>query len=200
MKEIVVDVTTLKQWKSTLDVWFKQGHTWLSGDKDYHEEYFDYGERKLLLTVDNDIQMPSDYAPYIEYSDFMSQQQKEDNKMETYYVTQGKLNVIEKLKSMSFPLYQLLNEDEFHSLSRSLDDNTEKALLRYIGGDETIELKVKEQLYRLWRIDDEDDKIYMRINSFGTPDSTIRAYQSFTASLDEITKWKTPAWSVEEVD
>lgn len=62
-------------------------------------------------------------------------------------------------------------------------------------------MRNKEQkLYRLWRIDNEDDKVYMRINAFGTPDSTMDEDHAFTASLYEITKWKTPAWMVEEAD
>lgn len=205
MAEIVVHVTTLEQWDSVLDVWFKQGYSWFSGLQDYghdkfNDEYFRGGEaRYLLLDKDNDILTPSFLSRnIIEYSDFMAQQ-KEDNKMETYYVTQGKLNVIEKLKSMSFPLYQLLNEDEFHSLSRSLDDNTEKALLRYIGGDETIEFKVKEQLYRLLRIDDLGDTVYMRIDGYGTPGYTTSKDNCFTAPLEEIKKWETPAWEIEKV-
>ncbi len=33
MAETVVHVTTLKQWKSVLDVWFRQGYSWYGGDQ-----------------------------------------------------------------------------------------------------------------------------------------------------------------------
>ena len=195
--EKVVRVTTSEQWKSVLDVWFEQGYAWPSGDKEYSVRIFENGGRFLFLDdcITYSFSNPTN-LPFIEYKEFI-RSQKEDNKMETYYVTQGKSNVIEKLKNMSFPLYQLLNEDEFHSLSRGLDDDKEKALLRYIGGDETIEFKVKEQLYRLWRIDDDDDKVYMTINLSGTPVWSTDEENAFTASLEEIKKWQTPAWEIE---
>lgn len=194
----LVRVTTLKQWKSVLDVWFEQGYAWPNGDKEYSVRLFENGGRFLFLDdcITYSFSNPTN-LPFIEYKEFIKSQ-KEDNKMETYYVTQGKSNVIEKLKNMSFPLYQLLNEDEFHSLSRGLDDDTEKALLRYIGGDETIVFKAKETLYRLWRNDDDDDRVYMKLNSLGTPDWSTLQKDAFTAPLEEIEKWKTPAWEIEE--
>ena len=200
MSETVVHVTTLEQWKSVLDVWFKQGYKWFVYKKsDYLEDVFSGSSHYLILDDFIYQNQKNIHKSFIEYSEFMAQQ-KEDKEVKTYYVTQGKLNVIEKLKSMLFPLYQLLNEDEFHSLSRSLDDNTEKALLRYIGGDETIEFKVKEPLYRLVRIDKDGDTVYMVINSWGTPSFSSSEDSAFTATLEEIKKWQTPAWSVEEVD
>ena len=65
---------------------------------------------------------------------------------------------------------------------------------------ETIEFKVKEQLYRLWRIDKSGDKVYMRINVVETPDWTINEDEAFTEPLDEIKKWQTPAWEIEKAD
>jgi len=60
-------------------------------------------------------------------------------------------------------------------------------------------MRNKEQLYRLWRIDDAGDKVYMTFN-FGTPAWTTIEKNAFTAPLREITRWQTPAWRVEEVD
>ena len=65
---------------------------------------------------------------------------------------------------------------------------------------ETIEFKVKEPLYRLWRIDKSGDKVYMRINVVETPDWTINEDEAFTEPLDEIKKWQTPAWEIEKAD
>lgn len=85
MTETAVHVTTLEQWKSVLDVWFNNGHEWYFGHKIYHEEYFNSGERYLLLNKDNKIIKPNiERHDYIEYSDFMAQQ-KEDNEMDPVY-------------------------------------------------------------------------------------------------------------------
>lgn len=81
MTETVVHVTTLDQWKSVLDVWFKQGYEWYGTGKSYHERYFDDGWRFLLLDKDNDILKPIPGRQSIEYSDFMAQQ-TEDNQTE----------------------------------------------------------------------------------------------------------------------
>ena len=85
MTETVVHVTTLEQWKSVLDVWFKQGYSWSSEDKEYSEHIFENGGRYLFL--DNRITWSgSNYTSEqaIEYSEFMSQQ-KEDNQMDPIY-------------------------------------------------------------------------------------------------------------------
>lgn len=204
MTETVVHVTSFEQWKSVLDVWFEQGYSWYSGGQKYHEVYFNSGARYLFLDEDNDIlkSLSNDEEPYIEYSEFIVKQ-REDNKMKTYYVTQEQLDLIEKLKSDSLPFYNLVKSttDEMKELAQKIPDELDSKILRYIGGDETIVLKVNEEkLYRLWRIDDADDKVYMRFNSFGTPDNTIHTEYAFTATLDEIKKWKTPAWMVEEAN
>lgn len=83
MAETVVHVTTLEQWKSVLDVWFKNGYSWYSGDQKYHKSYFKEGIRELLLDNDNDIltlRTPGTREPIL-YKDFMAQQ-KEDNNTE----------------------------------------------------------------------------------------------------------------------
>lgn len=50
MTETVVHVTTLEQWKSVLDVWFKQGYKWNHiNDKRYMEHIFNDGSRYLIL-------------------------------------------------------------------------------------------------------------------------------------------------------
>lgn len=202
MTETVVHVTSFEQWKSVLDVWFEQGYSWYSGGQKYHEVYFNSGARYLFLDEDNDIlkSLSNDEEPYIEYSEFIVKQ-REDNKMKTYYVTQEQLDLIEKLKSDSLPFYNLVKSttDEMKELAQKIPDELDSKILRYIGGDESIEFKVKEQLYRLWRFDNADDKVYMRFNLFGTPSWTDSKYEAFTASLEEIKKWQTPSWSVEEV-
>lgn len=122
--------------------------------------------------------------------------------MTTYYVTREQLDLIEELKSDGLPLYNLVYSvtSAMKDLAQDIPNELDPKILRYIGGDESIEFKVKETLYHLWRFDNADDKVYMRFNSFGTPDSTMYKYDAFTASFEEINKWQTPAWSVEEVN
>jgi len=120
--------------------------------------------------------------------------------MATYYVTNDQLDLIEELKKKAFPLLFLFYRDNrYKNIMSDLNTQVEKALLRYIGGDETIEFKVKEQLYRLWRIDD-GDKLYMAFGFYGTPSWTTSETDAFTAPLEEIKKWNTPAWEIEKAD
>ena len=53
--------------------------------------------------------------------------------METYYVTQEQLNLIVKLKYISFPLSKLTHLEKYKEIGSELDSQKEKALLRYIG-------------------------------------------------------------------
>lgn len=203
MTETVVHVTTLEQWKSVLDVWFAQGYKWNHiNDKRYMEHIFNDSSRYLILDKKYIRQSLNNFRerPFIEYSEFMAQQ-KEDNKMETYYVTQEQLDLIENLKERVYPLHVLLTRsNRYENIKVELSSQEEKALLRYLGGDETIEFKVKEELYRLWRIDDMGDRVYMRFTSSGNPDWNMDKYNVFTAPLEEIKKWQTPAWEIEKAD
>lgn len=177
MSETVVHVETIKQWKSVLDVWFSKGYTWYSSSNEYNEEYLNKGGRFLLLDDDNYIQFQSNnHRDAIEYDDFMKKQEKE-----TYYVTQEQIDEINKLIIKHKP-------DE------------EKALLRYVGGDTSVEFKVKEQLYRLWRIDNEGDDVWFALFNETDPTWTSNEENAFTAPYEEIKKWKTPAWKIEKVD
>lgn len=200
MTKTVVHVTTLEQWKSVLDVWFKQGYGWSTENKEYSERLFKNGGRFLFL--DNCItysRTKPNSKPFIEYSEFMAQQ-KEDNKMETYYVTQEQLDLIKELKEKLYPLHVLLTRsNRYENIEVGLNNQDEKALLRYLGGDTSIKFKVKEQLYRLSRIDEGGDAVYMKF-SYGTPGWDMDKDAAFTAPLEEIEKWQTPAWSLEKVD
>ena len=202
MTETVVHVKTLEQWKSVLDVWFKQGYEWHSGSKEYQEDYFDSGSRGLWLTDDNMISMANTAMhDCIEYADFLAQQ-KEDNKTEMYYVTQEQLDWINNIKEYPYKLTALASDlnvrRDFSSIE--FDDIDEKDILRYLGGDETVEFKVKEQLYRLWAIDQYGDKVYFKqSHGFWTSPATQIPEDIFTAPLEEIKKWQTPAWEIEKV-
>lgn len=198
MTETVVHVTTLEQWKSVLDVWFEQGYEWNSGDKEYLEQYFRNGNRYLSLDHDNNIlKSKLERDDIIEYSEFMAQQ-KEDNKMATVY----------EVSQPVFDKLQMIKAHEGMSLIEAITFNAQfiksiavgnKAIIRYLSDDPAIEFKVKEQLYRLWRIDDSGDTVYMKF-SYGTPDWAMIKENAFTAPLEEIKKWQTPAWDIEKAD
>jgi len=120
--------------------------------------------------------------------------------METYYVTQEQLDLIKDLKNESIDKldYLLLNSNQAREIFNGLHVKESNVLLRYLGGDETVEFKVKKQLYRLRRIDDDGDSVYMKFGIAGTPTYTSREDYAFTATLYEITNWHTPAWEIEE--
>ena len=208
MTETVVHVTTIEEWKSVLDVWFGQGYDWplCKGRNDYSEKFYYDGSRQLGLNANGFAEIAywslNDYDGdnLIEYTDFMAQK-KEGNKMKTYYVTQEQLDLIEELKSLPNPLVAIMQKKYgMETLYNELPAVSDREWLRYLGGDETIEFKVKETLYRLWRIDTEGNKVYMRFNSVCTPDWTINEDRAFTAPLEEIEKHKTISWEIEEVE
>ena len=122
--------------------------------------------------------------------------------MKTYYVTQEQLALIDIFKEVRLPFFKLVNStsDKLNSLAQDIPDELDRPLLRYLGGDKTIEFKVKEPLYRLWLIDSEGDKVYFRINLYDTPSSIEDKEEAFTAPLEEVNKWKTPAWEIEKAD
>jgi hypothetical protein len=198
----VVHVTTLEQWKSVLDVWFKQGYKWNSGDTEYSGHLL-RGNKYLVLQFfegSHYIHCADEGLKSIEYSEFMAQQ-KEDKEVKTYYVTQEQLDLIIFLKHKKAPLDWLIMDydNTYRALRVDITNEKSNALLRHLGGDETIEFKVKEQLYRLVRIDTYGDRVYMKF-SYGTPSYSSDKDSAFTAQLEEIKKWQTPAWNIEKVE
>ncbi|WP_273750913.1 hypothetical protein [Leuconostoc mesenteroides] len=208
MTETVVHVTTLEQWKSVLDVWFTQGYKWNGNNQDsqqgrfknYYYEGFRDGCRQLSLSDDNSIYFygRNGYkGKTIEYSEFMAQQ-KEDNKMAMVYeVSQSVFDELQRIKAHEGT--SLIGAIVAHAPFIKFIEIGNKAILRYLADDPAIEFKVKEQLYRLWRVDNAGDKVYMRISGFGTPDWGGAA-DAFTAPLEEIKKWQTPAWEIEKAN
>ena len=212
MEEVVVHVKTLEQWKSVLDIWFEKGYTWQSGDKEYSEDTFEIGGRFLNLDDCITYGVTNHYsAQFLEYSEFMEQQQAKNSGVKTRYVTQEQLDLIDRLSDEEYPLLALaMNtfaygsdmEDAFNPQVLFTDefiDNNTVALTQYLAGDESIVFKAKEKLYRLWGTDHDGDKSYFAGGSLYTPATSFKKY-AFTAPLDEITKWQTPDWHIEEVE
>ncbi|WP_188353906.1 hypothetical protein [Leuconostoc falkenbergense] len=198
MTETVVHVTTLEQWKSVLDVWYKQGHYWLFTNTKYQESIFEDGGRYLFLD-DYITYSRTNHSskPFIEYSEFMAQQ-KEDNKMAMVYeVSQSVFDELQRIKAHEGT--SLLGSIALNAqLIKSIEVGN-KAILRYLADDPAIEFKVKEPLYRLWLIDDFGNKLFFWIDD-GRPDWVGAEDEAFTAPLEEIKKWKTPAWDIEKAD
>ncbi|MCT4405091.1 hypothetical protein EFT43_09305 [Leuconostoc falkenbergense] len=199
MTKTVVHVTTLEQWKSVLDVWFKQGYRWNFGSKSYHEGYFERGQRLIRLISNGRILQGSlslTFKP-VEYSEFM-EKQKEDSKMATVYeVSQSVFDELQRIKAHEGT--SLIGAITLNAqLIKSIEIGN-KAILRYLADDPAIEFKVKETLHRLSRVDDAGDKVYMEFTC-GTPDWDCVKDNAFTAPLGEIKKWQTPAWEIEKVD
>lgn len=202
MTETVVHVTTLEQWKSVLDVWFEQGYKWRGFGMGYQIYFFEnHLGRHLHLDRNHEISYWSrNTCPveFIEYSEFMAQQ-KEDNKMATVYeVSQSVFDELQRVKAHEGT--SLIGAISLNAqLIKSIEVGN-KAILRYLADDPAIDFKVEGPLYRLCRIDSTEDKVYMDFDGYGTPDSTLNRTMAFTAPLDEIEKWKTPAWEIEKVD
>lgn len=202
MTEIVVHVTTLEQWQSVLNVWFNQGYTWMNGSSEYKIERFLNDKSRLLgLSVDGDDGISywsnNDYngGNLIEYSDFMAQQ-KGESEVTTYYVTQTVFDELQKVKAHEgTSLIESIAQSS--KLIKSIKVGN-KAILRYLADDPAIEFEAKEELYRLWAIDDYGDKVYFaKKDSIWTRSTVSLIEKAFTAPLDEIKKWQTPAWEIE---
>lgn len=200
MTETVVHVTTLEQWKSVLDVWFAQGYKWEDGTDSYHEGYFVTDQRYLKLYGESEIvQGNRDLSPYDQYSDFMAQQ-KEDNKMATVYeVSQSVFDELQRVKAhRGTSLIEAITINA--KLLKSIEVGN-KAILRYLADDPAIEFKVKEPLYRLYLVDVLGQRNYFTIsNATALPDRTVVKEKAFVETLEEIKKWQTPAWEIEEVE
>ncbi|MDV3544883.1 hypothetical protein [Leuconostoc falkenbergense] len=203
MTETVVHVTTLEQWKSVLDVWFKAGYDWAYINKGYMEELFYDGSRQLGLNIHGEDEISFwSFNGYtggnlIEYSEFMAQQ-KDDNKMAMVYeVSQSVFDELQRIKTHEG--MSLIAAIIFSAQLIKTIEVGNKAILRYLADDPAIEFKVKEPLYRLWLIDDFGNKLFFWIDD-GRPDWVGAEDEAFTATLDEIKKWQTPAWEIEKAD
>lgn len=114
--------------------------------------------------------------------------------VEEYSVTQKQLDIINELKHRAFKFLAFVNGGDYINPLKSLDIKVSEAVLRYIGGDDSIQFKALKQ-YFLYRKDDNNDTVYMYF-FLGTPSWTRDKDYAFTASLDEIEKWNSPSWEI----
>lgn len=127
-----------------------------------------------------------------------------ENSGKTYYVTQEQLSAIQELKNCSYPISRLytdaVGETNNALFNPSSSAEIQKAIMLYIGGDDSIQFKPKGPLYRLWLLDGSGNRIYFWIDEENRPDWIGNKDDAFKATLDDIEEWKTPAWSIEKVD
>lgn len=195
MTETVVHVTTLEQWKSVLDVWFKQGHKWVTGDTKYSENLF-VGYK--YLAFDDYIFCTSEDDKSIEYSEFMAQQKEDNNMAMVYEVSQSVFDELQRIKTHKGT--SLIGAITLNTQFIKSIEIGNKAILRYLADDPAIEFRVKEPLYRLWGTDFEGEKAYFAKKGSLYSPATQYKKNAFTAPLEEIKKWQTPDWKIEKAD
>lgn len=126
-------------------------------------------------------------------------QQKEDNKMATVYeVSQSVFDELQRIKAHEGT--SLIGAIVGHEPFIKSIEIGNKAILRYLADDPSIEFKVKEPLYRLYLVDVLGQRNYFTIsNATALPDRTVVKEKAFVETFEEIKKWKTPAWEIEKV-
>lgn len=209
MKEYdkVVRVETLTEYRTVLETWFKKGYDWYNtseGKHNLHEERFTGGVvRYLTLRVDligYSFGLAVDTTKAMSFKVFMAEQ-KEDNKMETYYVTQGQLEFINTIYEAGFALDELLdNHIESKNMFDEFSISKGNAVLRYLGGDDSVVFKVKEPWYLLKGKNNDGDTVYFTFSFSEAPTYTFDETNAFKAPYDEIVRWKNSFWKIEQVD
>lgn len=131
--------------------------------------------------------------------------------METYYVTREQLDLIEYLNNEAYPLLALaMNTFAYGSdFEEKFDPNilftdefigdSAVSLTKYLAGDESIEFKVYQQLYRLYTTVN-GKKVWFTRRGKAYEDKTPFELMAFTAPREEIEEWKTPTWEIERAD
>lgn len=120
--------------------------------------------------------------------------------MEVYYVTQEQFDLIDRIYQKDYPFDSILyNADKLTKFVNKLSEDKDKALLRYLGGDDSVIFKVKEKLYHLVGVDGWGYKVYFTNNYGVTSPATKNPLAAMELPLNEIKKWATPDWEIEEV-
>lgn len=126
------------------------------------------------------------------------------NDFKRYFLTRKQLKFVERIKGVSFPGTTFASEkqtfDELFGNGVVFDGTFERDLLRYLGGDESVIFVISDPMYRLHRVDDDGDDVYMSFNDSGTPSWTLDKGYAYVDSLDEIKKWHNPSYEIEPVE
>ena len=207
-KDIYVQVKNYKEWKDVLAYWFSKGFNWIGEyrEKEYRLDLFDMFPFSSVLVLDGnneyithdrfypDIQN-SGKLTFFTYEEFM-----------TKYVQSSDIFVSE----YEYDLLEFVKEHHGTSLMQSIHDNYaelqnidvgKKKILRYLGGDSSIELKIKDPQYRLYLIDKDGERVYFRLGeNSNIPFHTSNPKKALVDIEENIKEWKTPAWSIERAD
>ena len=204
--ETVVRVDTLKEYRAVLKKWFSKGYCWdrVGGEKDLHESYFTtYGGARYLILEGNVINYSN--GTYVEnhklevtsFKDFMA---KENSKV-AYEVSEDQLAFIKEVKESPYPAAYLMGHNYVYEelfSAGDYDPEFERDLLRYLGGEDSVVFKLNNPLYRLKGKDTDGDIVYFT-QGLCPPSYTYDKEDAFMVSQDEITRWETPFWEIEEV-
>lgn len=206
--DIYVQVKNYKEWKDILAYWFSKGFNWIGEyrEKEYRLDLFDMFPFSSVLVLDGqngyithdrfypDIKN-SGKLTFFTYEEFM-----------TKYAHSSDIFVSE----YEFDLLEFVKEHHGTSLMQSIHDNYaelqnikvgKKKILRYLGGDSSIELKIKEPQYRLYLIDKDGERVYFRLGeNSNIPFHTSNPKKALVDIEENIKEWKTPAWSIERAD
>lgn len=206
--DIYVQVKNYKEWKDVLAYWFSKGSNWLgeSVEKEYRLDLFDMFPFSSVLVLDGQ-------NGYITHDRFYPDI-KNSGKL-TFFTYEEFMNKYAQssdifVSEYEFDLLEFVKEHHGTSLMQSIHDNYaelqnikvgKKKILRYLGGDSSIELKIKDPQYRLYLIDKDGERVYFRLGeNSNIPFHTSNPKKSLVDIEENIKEWKTPAWSIERAD
>lgn len=202
----VVHVETLEEYLTVMEKWFKKGYDWWYGStnrkQQTHTYYFTkYNVRYLILEgggISHSTGESLDTTKAISFKEFM------DNELGkvTYDVSDKQMTFIKEAKDSAHPAtYIVAHEGEYMYLFSWVTYGTtfERDLLKYIAGDESVVFQLKEPLYRLKGNESDGETVYFKLNVKESPSYTYDKSAAFVAPQEEITRWKSPFWEMEEV-
>lgn len=203
--ETVVRVDTLKEYRAVLEKWFSKGYSWYDGgDQEPHDRYLTHNGARYLILEGNVVSYSD--GSYVEnrkleVMSFKELMDKEHGKV-TYEVSEDQMALIEGAKDDQYPASYLMGHNYVYEALFSAGDydpEFERDLLRYLGGDANVAFQLKEPLYRLKGNESDGETVYFKLNVKESPSYTYDKSAAFVAPQEEITRWKSPFWEIEEV-
>ena len=189
----LVLVENIREWDNVLDKLFDSGHEWPFGSTDKKHHYWKHGDKNLLgLSLSGEIiYFNGKTENYISYEEFM------DEKI--YTVTKREMETLEIVKNhKGIGLLQAVSNRKSELAAMQSIGNG--AIIRWIGGDESIKIIVEEPKWRLAARDIAGNMIYLSLNDCYVPYSTQIESFALTGSKEELAKYKSDFWTWEEVD
>lgn len=189
----IVLVENIRQWDNVLDKLFAAGHKWPFGSTDYKHHLWKSNYKNLLaLTHAGDIiVMQSTSKKYSTYEEFMGEK--------IYTVTKREMETLETVKNHAgIDLIRAVSNRKSELAAMQSIGNG--AILRWIGGDESIKIVVEEPKWRLVALDKDGAKAFLWVDQFDMQGSTTVEALALIGSKEELAKYKSDFWTWEEVD